>query len=603
MQAASSDGIDPLQSVLAYAQHGFKVLPLHAAPGGKCSCGKPACESAGKHPRLPNGAHGSSCDEATIRGWFKRWPDANWGMTLENLVVIDIDPRHSGDATFEALIAANGVLPDTPKQATGGGGWHHLLSSVNGVHYKGGMGAGVDLKHGAGQFIVVEPSVHASGQRYYWLDEEGPHEGGKVATAPAWIAGSVQPTRANVHPGPGADKIGAGGRNAFLYERCRRFRDMGMTQEEIEGAALTLNRSRCIPPLSDDEVHTISKSAALNEPEAKISAQFVGGSEFISNIAPPQWLVDGIIQRSFLYGLTALTNHGKTAVAALMAICVAMQRDFALQPCEQGHVLYLAGENPEDFKHRLRAAAQDAGFKPSALENVTVMPCAGRLTGYIEQILDFAQNTPLALIIIDTSVAYFSYMDENGNVDSRMHAQDMRMLIQATGAPAILALCHPVKNAGKDDLIPRGGGAFLNEIDCNLTLWKEAEIMELSHNKLRGPAFQPMQFKLSKLVITGVLDSKGREVSTVVAQPINDTDAAQEQQKHFSDATSALRAIHTLSKPSISGIASFCQWTFKDGRPDKSKAARIIKTLTAEKFVTTKLGTLKLTQKGRQEID
>lgn len=602
MQAASSDGIDPLPIVLAYARHGFKVLPLQSAPGGKCSCGKPACESAGKHPRLPNGAHGSSSDEATIQGWFKRWPDTNWGMTLENLVVVDIDPRHSGDATFDALIAAHGELPETPKQATGGGGWHYLMRSTTGAHYKGGMGAGIDLKHGAGQFIVVEPSVHASGNRYYWLDEEGPHEGGKIAQAPGWIAGNVQPTRDNVHAGPGADKIGAGGRNAFLYERCRRFRDMAMTQEEIEATALTLNRTRCVPPLSDDEVHTIAKSAALNEPEVKKSAQFVPGSEFISDIAPPQWLVDGIIQRSYLYGLTAQTNHGKTALAAHLAICVAMQRDFAFQPCEQGHVLYLAGENPEDFKLRLRAAAQVAGLKPSALDHVTVMPTTGRLSGFIEQILEFAENTPLALIIIDTSVAYFSYMDENGNVDAKMHAQDMRLLIQATGAPAIIALCHPIKNAGKDDLTPRGGSAFLFEIDCNLTLWKEGEIMELNHNKLRGPPFQPTQFKLTTCVLTGVHDSKGREVSTVVSEHINEAAADLATQQHFSDAGSVLRAIHTLSKPSVSGIAAFCQWSLKDGRPYKSKVQRILKILTNEKFIITKLGSLQLTEKGKREI-
>ena len=39
-------------------------------------------------------------------------------------------------------------------------------------------------------------------------------------------------------------------------------------------------------------------------------------------------------------------------------------------------------------------------------------------------------------------------------------------------------LCHPVKNAAKDNLLPRGGGQFLNELDANLTLWGGAGQIE-----------------------------------------------------------------------------------------------------------------------------
>ena len=37
------------------------------------------------------------------------------------------------------------------------------------------------------------------------------------------------------------------------------------------------------------------------------------------------------------------------------------------------------------------------------------------------------------------------------------------------GEPCVIVACHPVKNASDDNLIPRGGGAFLNEVDGNLT--------------------------------------------------------------------------------------------------------------------------------------
>src|SRR5687767_8619448 len=114
MPTAQTVESEVLEYALRYAQAGYKVLPLHSVRGNRCSCGKPDCESKGKHPRLPNGAHGASSDEQTIRSWFQKWPDANLGMTLSGLVVVDVDPRHNGHLTIEALEARNGKLPETP---------------------------------------------------------------------------------------------------------------------------------------------------------------------------------------------------------------------------------------------------------------------------------------------------------------------------------------------------------------------------------------------------------------------------------------------------------------------------------------------------------
>ena len=57
----------------------------------------------------------------------------------------------------------------------------------------------------------------------------------------------------------------------------------------------------------------------------------------------------------------------------------------------------------------------------------------------------------------------------------------------------MLVLCHPVKNASEQSaLLPRGGGAFIAEMDGNLTLWRTDEITELWHTgKLRGRVSSP----------------------------------------------------------------------------------------------------------------
>jgi len=48
------------------------------------------------------------------------------------------------------------------------------------------------------------------------------------------------------------------------------------------------------------------------------------------------------------------------------------------------------------------------------------------------------------------------------------------------GNVGIILGTHPVKNAADDNLIPRGGGAFLNEIDGNLTAaCDESKVVEV----------------------------------------------------------------------------------------------------------------------------
>ena len=66
-------------------------------------------------------------------------------MTLENLVVVDIDPRNGGDVD-----ALPQPLPDTCIARTGGGGLHYLYRSKNGTKYPGKLGPGIDVKKRAG---------------------------------------------------------------------------------------------------------------------------------------------------------------------------------------------------------------------------------------------------------------------------------------------------------------------------------------------------------------------------------------------------------------------------------------------------------------------
>jgi hypothetical protein len=68
----------PLETALARAAEGRKVVPLYTPTDGVCDCRKRSdCPSPGKHPRTAHGLTDASSDPEQIRKWFRMWPDAN----------------------------------------------------------------------------------------------------------------------------------------------------------------------------------------------------------------------------------------------------------------------------------------------------------------------------------------------------------------------------------------------------------------------------------------------------------------------------------------------------------------------------------------------
>ena len=107
--------------------------------------------------------------------------------------------------------------------------------------------------------------------------------------------------------------------------------------------------------------------------------------------------------------------------------------------------------------------------------------------------------------------------DENNRMQQGRHAELLRKLIGIIpGKPAVVANCHPVKNAGADNLLPAGGGNFLNQVDGNLTAAKKDSTTELHwQGKFRGVEFAPMHFALKTKTHEDLKDSRGRLKSAI----------------------------------------------------------------------------------------
>jgi hypothetical protein len=168
----------------------------------------------------------------------------------------------------------------------------------------------------------------------------------------------------------------------------------------------------------------------------------------------------------------------------------------------------------------------------------------------------------------------------------------------------VVALCHPVKNAGKGNLLPRGGGAFLNELDGNLTLWSEAmgEVTEMHwQGKIRGPDFAPLTFRLRTLP-TGFVDRKGRPVMTVVAEPMSEEAVAEHKKQVVANEDVVLLAMREHPDWSYAQIAENAGWIDDAKRPEKWKVQRALASLSEDKLIRRKRKKWVLTGAGEDAL-
>jgi hypothetical protein len=333
---------------------------------------------------------------------------------------------------------------------------------------------------------------------------------------------------------------------------------------------------------------------------------FLTDEGFIADFTPPDYLIGGLLQRRFLYSLTGPTGSGKTAIVLLLTLLVSQGRPLGNREIDPGKVLFLAGENPDDVRmrwiklreeHGLDAPTGNVIWRAGSLK-LSDAELRRRIMEEIEK------HGPFALIIVDTSAAFFEGDDENSNVQLGNHARTLRSYIDIPGGPTILVTCHPIKNYDLENLLPRGGGAFLNEVDGNLVAIKKPEsaIVELYwHGKFRGADFASISFELVTGTSERLKDSKGNMIRTITARQITADQQAVAEDRIRSDQNILMAAMVQHPTASMTHLAMFCGWLTSDQQPNKSKVQRLMSALKREKLVENKRGVWVLTAKGRKE--
>jgi AAA domain len=288
----------------------------------------------------------------------------------------------------------------------------------------------------------------------------------------------------------------------------RIFQELGIGEQPAQKRAkdimteTTTTSESAIVSFPGDRPLQIVRGEGITVSEA-LPSVLVSLDGFLKDFITPDYLLDGILQRRFIYSLTAQTGHGKTALAVLIARLVGSSKPnsaLGKHRAEKGRVVYFAGENPDDLRMRVIG---DEDLHNDDKAQIWFIPGTFSIVEMRAKIeAEMQQLGGVDLIIIDTSAAYFLGKDELSNTDMGAHARLLRTLTTLPGAPCVLVLCHPIKHVTEPaQLLPRGGGAFLAEVDGNLTLWKhDGVLLDLHHtDKFRGPGFEPISLRLETI--------------------------------------------------------------------------------------------------------
>ena len=170
---------EQLAAALDYAAQGWPVFP---------------CDPATKAPLTDHGHRDASTALATIRAWWRRWPQAMIGLptgAASGVWVLDLDvdgaKKIDGRDALDRLEATHGQLPNGPCAETPRGGVHLFFRHDPDRPVKNSVGkvaSGIDVR-GDGGYVVLAPSVRRDGRTYRWLAT--PFGDSDFPDAPDWL--------------------------------------------------------------------------------------------------------------------------------------------------------------------------------------------------------------------------------------------------------------------------------------------------------------------------------------------------------------------------------------------------------------------------------
>lgn len=433
------------------------------------------CRPKTKEPAVKGGFKAATIDEAQIRSWWTRWPDANVGIATgaSGLCVLDVDTGLDAEADLHSFMREK-ELPETYIVRTGrrpgyGAQLYYVGAGLKSIAWQDGRYSG-DIRCATG-YVMAEGSVHPSGELYERLEGEPD----ALEAVPEYVRNVPPAIKAGLGlPNPAVHDDGGkitDHRNVTMVHLLGKARAAGYDDAALEAYAAEVNESRFEPPLEEAEldriVANICKYAVPDTgPEVLIGGKTAGAKgpesaapepppvdwrthyhtfEEVRDAPPAEFLIEGFLQKDSITGLAAPVGQRKSLIALNVAhsLCTGAHL-FGRFPVvhKPQRVLYLCPEmGLRSFADRLKAI----GLMEYVCENLFIrtMSQEGHLT------LDELRPEELddSVVIIDTAIRYLQG-DESSSDDMRVFAASIFRLLKKgdrPGAVSVLLLHHSPK--------------------------------------------------------------------------------------------------------------------------------------------------------------
>lgn len=405
---------------LYYSSLGLSVFPLKARD---------------KVPVTSTGFKVATMDTGQIERWWNECPNYNIGIATGavsgGLFVIDLDiDEEKGKNGYEVLKdwqREHGELPETWQSITGRGGYHIFYKDASTIKNRANLYEGVDIR-GDGGYIVAPPSVHPNGNRYEWeLDPDSY----KLADMNDLVFSFINPVKNSVQGSSFSvpTTIGEGERTATMVKMVCSMQAKGFSDEAIKTAVMAENNSKCVPPLTEQELERevfpalkrYQKGTSPYDSSAKQKSAVVSRNASLSmttmdtaNEKSIDWLMQDYIPKGQITIMAGDGGSGKTSLWCKFAADVSCgelwgltEDGFFFQGKERvpQKVMFFSAE--DSFEYVLKRRLRKNG---AILENIMSIDIADERfqlikfdTPFLEQLI--AEHKP-ALVIFDPVQAF-----------------------------------------------------------------------------------------------------------------------------------------------------------------------------------------------------
>jgi hypothetical protein len=236
----------------------------------------------------------------------------------------------------------------------------------------------------------------------------------------------------------------------------------------------------------------------------------------LRELPPPQWLVQGLLQKQSLSVLYGPSGEGKSFVALDLAASIGAGTDWHGRKVQQGPVVYVVAEGGRGIVRRIEAWTDTNDTDTDSFFIVpepVQMSDPKHRSALAEQIEIHGLNP--SLVVFDTFARCFVGGDENSAGDVGKFIAGVQEVQRKVGGTAVLIVHH----TGKTDLeMERGSSALRAAADTMLLLRKKDGHLTLTCNKQKdGDVGEPVHLQLQEVELE--LDNEGERVRSCVVQP------------------------------------------------------------------------------------